>query len=82
MIIKSRLWPQTQLSIRSENVKDFLKDIVKTEPSVREAATHALPKLLETTHQQLIPFILTDLFDIYAKNNKVRFPLYQFTRII
>ncbi len=58
--------------MKSENVKDFLQDIVKTEPSVRAAATNALPKLLETTHKQLIPFILTDLFDIYAKNNKVR----------
>jgi hypothetical protein len=67
-----RLWPQTQLSVKAENVKDFLLDIVKTQPAVREAATIALPKLLETTHKQLIPFILSDLFDIYAKNNKVR----------
>jgi hypothetical protein len=58
--------------VKSENVKDFLQDIVKPGPSVREPATCALPKLLETTHKQLIPFILTDLFDIYAKNNKVR----------
>jgi hypothetical protein len=40
---------------------------------VREPATHALPKLLETSHKQLIPFILSDLFDIYTRNNKVCF---------
>lgn len=70
--MESRLWPQTRLSVQADDVKDFLKDIVKTERIVREAATQALAKLLETTHGQLVPFILTDLFDIYAKNNKVR----------
>jgi hypothetical protein len=57
--------------VKSENVKDFLKDIVNHEISVREPATCALPKLLETSHRQLVPFILSDLFDIYTKNNKV-----------
>ena len=66
-----RLWPQTRLSVQADDVKDFLKDIVKTERIVRESATQALPKLLESKHRQLVPFILTDLFDIYAKNNKV-----------
>ncbi len=55
-------------------MKDFLKDIVNPEISVRGPATRALPKLLETSHRQLIPFILSDLFEIYAKNNKVNFP--------
>lgn len=38
---------------------------------VRDPATHALPKLLEKSYPQLVPFILSDLFDIYTKNNKV-----------
>jgi hypothetical protein len=58
--------------VKSENVKDFLKDIVHPDMSVRDPATHALPKLLETSHPQLVPFILSDLFDIYTRNNKVR----------
>jgi hypothetical protein len=57
--------------VKAENVKDFLRDIVHPDAAVREPATRALPKLLETSHPQLIPFILSDLFDIYAKNNKV-----------
>lgn len=73
MILNYRLWPQTQLVVQSENVRDFLKDIVKTEISIREPATVALSKLLETNHRDLVPFILSDLFDIYAKNNKVCF---------
>lgn len=67
------LWPQTKLSIKSDNVKDFLKDIVHTSVCVREPATVALPKLLEKVYPELVPFILSDLFDIYAKNNKVCF---------
>ena len=54
-------------------MKDFLKDIVHREVAVREPATQALPKLLETSHPTLVPFILSDLFDIYNKNNKVRY---------
>ncbi|CAF2549669.1 unnamed protein product [Rotaria sp. Silwood2] len=69
--IAIELWPQTKLSIKSENVKDFLKDIVHRNYFVREPATHALPKLLENTYPQLVPFILSDLFDIYTKNNKI-----------
>jgi hypothetical protein len=66
------LWPQTHLSIESDNVKDFLQDIAHRDVSVREPATRALPKLLEMTHGKLIPFILADLFDIYTKHNKAR----------
>ncbi len=58
--------------MKSENVRDFLKDIVHLELAVREPATHALPKLLQASYPQLVPFILSDLFDIYARNNKVR----------
>jgi hypothetical protein len=57
--------------VKSDHVKDFLKDIAHEDLFVREPATRALPKLLETTHSQLIPFILTDLIDIYTRNNKV-----------
>ncbi|CAF3563233.1 unnamed protein product [Rotaria sp. Silwood1] len=73
--IALELWPQTKLSVKSENVKDFLKDIVHEEYFVREPATHALPKLLETSYPQLVPFILSDLFDIYTKNNKLPPPI-------
>ncbi|CAF1165471.1 unnamed protein product [Adineta steineri] len=69
--IATELWPQTKLVVKAENVKDFLKDIVHPSMPVREPATIALPKLLETSHPQLIPFILNDLFDIYTKNNKL-----------
>lgn len=71
IVMEFRLWPQTRLSVQADDVKDFLKDIIKTEQIVREAATQALPKLLENTHRPLVPFILSDLFEIYAKNNKV-----------
>ncbi|UJR36911.1 hypothetical protein I4U23_029624 [Adineta vaga] len=69
--IAIELWPQTKLSVKADNVKDFLKDIVHPDLTVREPATCALPKLLETSHRQLVPFILHDLFDIYMKNNKL-----------
>ncbi|CAF1278175.1 unnamed protein product [Adineta ricciae] len=74
--IAIELWPQAKLSVKAEDVKDFLKDIVHPDPAVREPATCALPKLLETTHRQLVPFILNDLFEIYTKNNKLPLPAF------
>ncbi|CAF2053347.1 unnamed protein product [Rotaria magnacalcarata] len=73
--IATELWPQTNLKVKSENVRDFLRDVVHPEYFVREPATHALPKLLEASFPQLVPFILSDLFDIYTKNNKLPPPI-------
>ncbi|CAF0894416.1 unnamed protein product [Rotaria sordida] len=73
--IALELWPQTKLSVKSENVKDFFKDIVHQDMFVREPATRALPKLLETSYPQLVPFVLSDLIDIYTKNNKLPPPI-------
>lgn len=70
----NRLWPETHLSIEENDVKDFLQDIVHREAAVRDPASRALPKLLQTVHPNSAPFILSDLFDIYAKNNKVSDP--------
>jgi len=65
------LWPKTHLTIEENDVKDFLDDISNRQFAVRDAATRAFPKLLSEIHRNSIPFVLTDLFEIYTKNNKL-----------
>lgn len=66
------LWPKTHLTIEENDVKDFLDDICNRQFAVRDAATRAFPKLLSEIHRNSIPFVLSDLFEIYTKNNKVK----------
>ncbi|CAF1354193.1 unnamed protein product, partial [Didymodactylos carnosus] len=81
--VASELWPECGLNVKYEHVQNFLEDVINIEGAVRDATSRALPKLLQSSYPELVPFILNDLFEIHEKKNDLPPPAVdQFGRLI